>query len=192
VTAWITAAASVLVALLAGLLTYRNNQRLGLRQDQLARVNAQLEEFYGPLLALSQASNRAWLAFRRRYRPGGPYFDGTETEADRNNWVHWMREVFIPTNRRIYEIIVTKAHLLDDDEMPPCLLDLCAHVAGYEAMVKRWDKGDTTELTSLLNHPSEPFLQYVSESFARLKHLQQELLRSNVVRNSRRGRGVGW
>jgi hypothetical protein len=38
----------------------------------------------------------------------------------------------MPANRTIHELIVTKTHLLDDDEMPAVLLAFLAHVSGYE------------------------------------------------------------
>ena len=33
-----------------------------------------------------------------------------------------------------YEIIINKAHLLIEGEMPQCLLDFCAHKAGYDVV----------------------------------------------------------
>jgi hypothetical protein len=49
-----------------------------------------------------------------------------------SEWIAWMRTVFMPANRTIHELIVTKTHLLDDDEMPAVLLAFLAHVSGYE------------------------------------------------------------
>jgi hypothetical protein len=179
VPALITAAASVLVAVLAGLLTYRNSRVLGMRQDRLARLNAQLEELYGPLFALAQASAAAFAALRERHEHGRVYGSGTElTDEQRQVWTQWMTTVFMPMNRRSYEIIVTKAHLLDGDEMPQCLLDFCAHVAGYEAIVGRWDNGDYSTVGSLLNHPGDPYVEHLRETFGRLKRRQQQVLRS--------------
>ncbi|GAA4427898.1 hypothetical protein ACFQV2_38010 [Actinokineospora soli] len=174
--AWIAATASVLVAVIAGVLTYVNSRRLSARQARLDRVNSQLEEFYGPLYALSEAGGSAWKAFRAKHRPGGAYFDGGESEEDRVEWVRWMSSVFMPINRRMYEIVVTKTHLLDDVDLPPCLLDFCAHVAGYEAVVRQWELGDTSSPTSLLNHPGEPLRVYLKTSYLRIKDQQQKLL----------------
>lgn len=175
--ALITAIASVLVALVAGLLTYRNSRKLGVRQDQLARLNAQLEELYGPLFALSQASTAVFTAFRERHEHGPAYVPGAELTAEqREVWAQWMTTVFMPINRRSYEIIVTKAHLLEGDEMPKFLLDFCAHVAGYEAVLQRWEDGDYSDVGSLLDHPGEPYLHYIRDSFVTLKKRQQALL----------------
>jgi hypothetical protein len=38
--------------------------KLAQRNDRLERLNRQLSEFYGPLLALTWASDQSWQAFR--------------------------------------------------------------------------------------------------------------------------------
>jgi hypothetical protein len=177
-TAWITAAASVLVAVGAGLLTYRNARRLHQQQAQLERINAQLGELYGPLLALAATSDAAWQAFRGVFRPDS-YFavSGQDlSDEERMAWVRWMKIVFMPANRRAYELIVTKAHLLTGQDVPKCLLDFCAHVAGYQVVVDQWENGDYSRLTSFIDHPRKAYLDYIAESFVELKRRQQELL----------------
>ncbi|HEU5471806.1 MAG TPA: hypothetical protein VFV67_14240 [Actinophytocola sp.] len=178
-TAVIAAVSSVLVAVLAGLFAYLNSRAASVRQDRLARVNAQLEELYGPLFALSQASNAVWRTFRERHRFGMVFVPAAElTEEQRQVWVRWIRDVFLPMNRRAYEVIVTKAHLLEGEEMPRCLLDFCAHVAGYEPVVRGWEDGDIAEIGSIVDHPGSTYLDYVRETFATLKKRQLELLRA--------------
>ena len=173
----ITAIASVVVAFVAGLFAYRNSRNLSLRQDQLVRVNTQLEEFYGPILALTEASNAVWVAFQERHEHGRAYFTDAPLSAEqRDVWTHWIRTVFMPMNRRVFETIVTKAHLLEGDEMPDCLLEFCAHVAGYEAVVKRWEGGDYSAISPLLEHPGQDFLDYARESFVALRKRQRTLL----------------
>jgi hypothetical protein len=173
----ITVVGSVLVALVAGLVAYRNNKRLTTRQDQLTRVNAQLEELYGPLYALSQASSTVFAAFQQRHPHGGSFVRGASlTREQVDVWVQWMQTVFMPLNRRVFETIVTKAHLLEGDDMPQCMLDFCAHVAGYEALIKRWEDEDYRAIGSLLDHPGQAFDRYIKESFATLRARQRTLL----------------
>jgi hypothetical protein len=178
VTAWITASISVLVAVGAALLAHRNAMQLHQRQGQLARVNAQLEELYGPLLALGTANNAAWAAFRSVFRPDSHYaVSGQDlTEDERSTWLRWMKIVFMPNNRRAYEIIVSRAHLLTGSDVPRCLLDFCGHVAGYEVVVAQWEQGNYSQLTSYIAYPGNAYLDYIAESFAQLKRQQQELL----------------
>ena len=59
----------VVAAVLGYFVTYGTNLRLAQRKDRLERINQQLSEFYGPLLALTQSSGQSWQAFRKRYRP---------------------------------------------------------------------------------------------------------------------------
>jgi hypothetical protein len=59
----------VVVAIIGYFVTYRTNLSLAQRNDRLERINRQLSEFYGPLLALTRSSDQSWQAFRKRYRP---------------------------------------------------------------------------------------------------------------------------
>jgi hypothetical protein len=178
VAAWVTAVGGISVALVAGLFAYFNSRRSSERQARLDRVNRQLEELYGPALAHAHASATAWLVFRSNYRPGGYFFepDAALSDEERNAWVAWMKFVFMPSNRAIYQLIISKTHLLDDDDMPPPLLAFLAHVAGYEVTLAAWAEGDYSQLTSLINHPGGSFQEYLANSFSKLKRRQQLLL----------------
>jgi hypothetical protein len=59
----------VVVAVIGYFVTYRTNLSLAQRNDRLERINRQLSEFYGPLLALTRSSDQSRQAFRKRYRP---------------------------------------------------------------------------------------------------------------------------
>jgi hypothetical protein len=66
--------------------------------------------------------------------------------------------------------------------VPSCLLDLCAHVAGYETVLERWRKGDFDPLdfrdnTSVINYPAAELARYVEAAYVELKREQAELLR---------------
>jgi hypothetical protein len=75
---------SVLLALGGYLATYTYNLKLAQRKDRLDRVNQQLSELYGPLLALASSSGACWTAFRQRYRPNGlSFWDSEPTPAPR-------------------------------------------------------------------------------------------------------------
>jgi hypothetical protein len=94
-------------------------------QAQLARVNAQLSEFYGPMHATFQANRIANLRFVESVRPGSPNFFKPNLPAQADElelWRLWVTKVLQPGNKKIYGIIVDKAHLLIDDEMPKALL----------------------------------------------------------------------
>src|SRR5581483_3044179 len=79
-------------ALFGYFVKYATDIRLAQRNDRLERINRQLSEFYGPLLALTRASDESWQAFRKRYRPGaGSYWkaDPPLTAEDALVWRLW-------------------------------------------------------------------------------------------------------
>lgn len=174
----VTTTVTVLLAFLGYLITYLNNLRLSQRAARLERVNRQLGELYGPLFALTHASNIAWLAFRSQYRPGRDYFGEGEppTDEELKAWRLWMSTVFMPNNLRMYEAIQTKSDLLIESEMPDCLLALCAHVTAYQAVMKKWENDDFSEHTALVEYPTRSLLEYTRNSFQKLKVEQEKLI----------------
>jgi len=88
-----------------------------------------------------------------------------------------MRVVFTPSNRRVVQLIEDHSDLLDDDDMPQVLLDFCAHVAGYEVTLNKWDHGDYSVLTSLINHPGTALSEYAPSTFASLQARHSQLIR---------------
>lgn len=174
-------AVPALVAVAGFFAAYARNLRIAQRKDRLDRVNRQLSELYGPLLALVSGSTRSWDAFRSRHQPYVAAFwdqDHPPSEQEAHAWRVWMTEVFMPLNARMEELVVTKADLLESSELPPCLLDLVAHVASYRAIIAQWHAGDVTENRAPLNFPGAEVHAYAEACFASLKALQQELLAS--------------
>jgi hypothetical protein len=90
-------------------------------------------------------------------------------------WRRWMKQVFMPLNEKMEQLVITKADLLDSPKMPDCLLDLVAHVEAYRVVIAKWNAGDFREHKSLINFPRE-VLQYAQDRFAVLKDEQQQLL----------------
>jgi hypothetical protein len=169
-----------LVAVVGYLITYRNSLRLSQRKDRLDRVTRQLSDFYGPLFATASAGKASWLVFRRQCRPGGSFWDKPgppPTPDETAAWRLWMTTVFMPLNRRMSDAIVNHADLLDEERIPDLLLEVCAHVAGYEAVLKRWEEGDYAEHTPPINFPADELLAYAQDGVRRLKSEQQQLLK---------------
>ncbi|PRX98103.1 hypothetical protein [Allonocardiopsis opalescens] len=160
--------------------TYINGLRLAQRQERLARVNRQLSDLYGPLFALSESSRRTFDAFKERHaRPGGvsPFAHETPpTEEELAEWRLWVTTVFLPNNRAMRDLVVRHADLLTEAEMPPLLLQLCAHVSGYEVTAARWAQGDYAEHLSVVWFPTDELGPYAREEFSKLKREQERLL----------------
>ena len=166
-----------MLALIGYLAKYLNDLRLAQRKDRLERVNRQLNELYGPLFALSRASTIAFEAFQARYGRTSIWSD-QPTEEDMKTWQLWMTEVFMPHNNRMQETVIENAELLDESEMPECLLNLSAHVLTYKTVLKRWDAGDFSEWWSVVSFP-KGILEYSKNAYSRLKARQLELLGSS-------------
>jgi len=174
----VTAAVTVVVALTSYLITYWNNILLSQRAEQLNRINKQLSEFYGPLYSLVAAGNQAWTAFRKKYRSDIPYFGGSPppTDEDLEAWRLWITTVFMPQNLQLYELVISKADLIIESDMPDCLRDFCAHVASYRVVLKKWENQDFSEHRPIINYPGKSLAEYSYRSFTDLKRRQAELL----------------
>jgi len=177
----------VVVAVIGYFVTYRTNLGLAQRNDRLERINSQLSEFYGPLLALTRSSDQSWQAFRKRYRPGGGSFwksDPPLTVEDAAAWRLWMTTVFVPVHQQMMELVLNRAHLIEEPDMPSYLLTLCAHVNGYQAILKEWETGEISiereDNLSIVNFPGDELAAYAATAFSRLKAEQAELLGSTA------------
>lgn len=167
----ITASASIIVAVLAFLLTQQAQLRQERRQARLARINSQLRELYGPLNTLVDSNERVWDSLRSSFLPPQSERDPA---VDSSEWRKWRDEVLIPTNRRMRDLITENADLIIESEVPHSLGDFCAHVLALEVSVL--EEGEGVRRRALIGHPGDEFVFYVHSSFARLKREQNELL----------------
>ncbi|MFD9518643.1 hypothetical protein [Streptomyces sp. NPDC059979] len=160
--------------------TYLNGLRHAQRQERLARVNRQLGEFYGPLFALTEANSHIFAAFlEQNARPDGrsPFAHETPpSDEELAEWRLWVRTVFLPNIRAMRDLVLGHADLLSEPEMPPILLQLCAHVSGYEITTARWEQGSYDQHLSVVAFPSEEIAAYARDGFAGLKREQARLL----------------
>jgi len=99
-------AAAVIGSAFAVILNRRRDRLLA----QLDFVNDQLRYFYGPLLALTAASERAWKVFSRQYITEGAqdFWDHNPeyapTREARAAWLDWVMNILIPNNKRMVEL----------------------------------------------------------------------------------------
>jgi hypothetical protein len=156
---------------------------LARRKDRLDRINCQLSDLYGPLYALSKTGDHVWLSFRSRHRPylGSFWADSLVSDTDAEAFRLWIRSVFMPLNRQMVDLVVNRADLLEGTKIPECLLELCAHVSSYEALLRQWEKGDFTAYEPIVNFPGHDLLKYAEQEFCRLKQEQDTLLRTQRI-----------
>nr|WSW69060.1 hypothetical protein OG461_24280 [Streptomyces sp. NBC_00995] len=176
----ITVVVTIALAFAGYVATHLNGLRLSQRQERLARLNRQLSDFYGPLFALTEANSRIFGAFmERNARPDGssPFAHETPpSDEELAEWRLWVRTVFLPNIQAMRDLVIKRADLLREPEMPPILLQLCAHVSGYEITVARWEQGSYDEHQSVVPFPGEEIAAYARHGFTHLKRRQGRLL----------------
>jgi amino acid transporter len=169
---------TILVALVSYLATFISSIILARRRDKLDLVNRRLNEFYGPLYVASQAGN---IAYRSLLKKQGKTQSFPILDSEMKEWMLWMTTIFMPLNDEREKIIIKKAYLIVEEQMPQCLLDFVTHVVGYKAVIAKWAEGDYTERRSTIGWPPE-FDAYVERSYAALKAQQTLLLHSHAWR----------
>ena len=169
---------TILVALVSYLATFISSIILARRKDKLDLVNRRLNEFYGPLYVASQAGN---IAYRSLLNKQGKTQSFPILDSEMKEWMLWMTTIFMPLNDEREKIIIKKAYLIVEEQMPQCLLDFVTHVVGYKAVMAKWAEGDYSERRSTIGWPPE-FDAYVERSYAALKAQQTFLLHSNTWR----------
>jgi hypothetical protein len=165
---------TIILALVSYLATFMSAQVLARRRDKLELVNRRLNEFYGPLYVASQVGN---IAYRSLLQKQGKTQSFPIRDDEMKEWMLWMTTIFMPLNDIREKIIIEKAALIVEEQMPQCLLDFVTHVSGYKAVLAKWSGEDYSERRSTIGWPPE-FDRYVARSYATLKAEQSYLLHS--------------
>lgn len=173
---------TILLAFTGYLVTYWGNRMMARRMAHLQLVDRRLNEFYGPLYVASRAGN---IAYRSLLQKQGKTQCHPIAPNERKEWMLWMKTIFMPLNNIREKIIIEKAHLIIEEEMPYCLLEFVTHVVGYKAVLAKWAEGDYSEMRSTIGWPPE-FDRYVERSYAALKAEQMRLIHSTATRLYRR------
>ena len=169
-------ALSILLAFVGYLATFLSARMLARRMDKLELVNRRLDEFYGPLYVASQAGN---IAYRSLLQKQGKTQSFPILDSEMKEWMLWMTTIFMPLNDIREKIIIEKAYLVVEEQMPHCLLDFVTHVVGYKAVLAKWSEGDYSERRSTIGWPPE-FDIYVERSYAALKAKQTSLMHNSL------------
>jgi hypothetical protein len=169
---------TILLAFAGYLMTFLSARMLARRRDKLKLVNKRLNEFYGPLYVASEAGN---IAYRSLLSRQGKVKSDPILDSEMKDWVLWMTTIFMPLNDIREKIIIEKAYLIVEEQMPQCLLDFVTHVVGYKAVLAKWADGEYSERRSTIGWPPE-FDLYVKRSYAALKAEQTSLMHSATWR----------
>ncbi len=167
---------TIVLAFAGYLVTFLSTRMMARRADRLRLVNERLNAFYGPLYVASRAGN---IAYRSLLKKQGKTQSFPILDSEMKEWMLWMTTIFMPLNDVREKIIIEKAHLIVEEEMPVCLLDFVTHVVGYKAVLAKWSEGDYSERRSTIGWPPE-FDVYVERSYRALKAEQTRLLHSGA------------
>ena len=162
---------------------------------QLKLINAQLNDFYAPLLSLTRASNILVIAFaKEQKRSHHSFFDlddgdhqSIPTLENLLSWKRAMKETFLPMNDQREKLVVERAALILGDIFPLQLSQMLAHTREFRSVMASW-KDQTSQQTwqAFVQHgkyafrPSIPFpakelLAYAEESYKKLIDRKQQL-----------------
>jgi hypothetical protein len=169
---------TIILAFIGYMSTFLSARMLARRRDKLRLVNKRLNEFYGPLYVASEAGN---IAYRSLLKKQGKTKSFPILDDEMKEWMLWVTNIFMPLNDAREKVIIEKAYLIIEEQMPRCLLDFVTHVVGYKAVVAKWAEGDFSERRSTIGWPPE-FDAYVESSYAALKAEQTRLLHSYTWR----------
>ncbi len=92
------------------------------------------------------------------------------TKEKRDKWIKYMLNIFKPYHEKLEKLIYEKQYLVEDKKMKQLLERLLFHINGYKIVFKQWEEGDYSQLTSVINFPSE-INQYTKEKIITLEKL---------------------
>ncbi|MCK4760611.1 MAG: hypothetical protein KAW12_00330 [Candidatus Aminicenantes bacterium] len=169
----------VVLALCGYLYTYFSGKKQEQRKNRLERINRQLDDFYGPLLAIVQSSQQAWENFIRKYDDNPDFYKQEHNPSPEQvaEFHNWMKTVFLPNNEKLHEIIVNNTSLLIEDKMPKILLDLMAHIMEFRINFEARKDKHAEVAESRSKYRGQPLLKYCEKRFKELKTEQLELIK---------------
>ena len=174
-------AMTVFFAVIGYISTALHTLRAQQHRGRVERVNQQLRELYGPLLACVTASKASYDAMLSQAKR-----DGIEPEKFRQRmranpsgpaaaaYREWVKAVLMPLSEQAARRVIDRADLLEGSGMEPHLMQLVAHVSAYKVVMARWAEGSTTDF-SAMPYP-DGILDWINESYAMLKQRQADLL----------------
>lgn len=171
------AGVSVALAIFAYLLNVRSEAIKAKHSAELEWVGLQLRDLYGPLFVLAEENERTWRAFRSAYLPPIAERRGTNelTDAQQDLWRKWVTVAFLPSARRMRDIILQHGHLFIGSEIPETVLEFCSHVTSYEMLTTDWSSG-LSDGSPIVRHPGDAFIKYITHSYQTLR-TTHEILR---------------
>ena len=173
---------TIMIPVVLAFIAYFNSMRLERRKNRLERINKQLNDFYGPLLATVKANNYAWKNFKKKYLEGQDEKRGfvakyNPNENETREYYNWMKNVFMPNNELLYRIVVKKTSLLEDNDIPLPLLKLAIHILEARAEFNKSTPNQPININ--YEYPSKGLIAYCEKEFRKLKEQQSKLMKNS-------------
>jgi hypothetical protein len=174
--ALIAASVTVIGWMVNYLLSSNHERKRARLAAQLAHVEKQLAELYGPLAFLIYEGRATFedllQTVDRRYL----FIDNKPlSDAEVRMWLFWVDEDLMPRNAAIQALLSSKSHLIDAENLPESYVAFLDHYNSWRVTHSRWTKqGVEYSWHSKVNWPSE-FDADVLETFRRLKRTHAEL-----------------
>lgn len=146
-------------------------------EAQLAFVERQIEELYGPLAALLYEGRRTFLDLLQSLGRKYVFFEDCPLPpAELKTWLFWAEAEFLPRNDQIKTLLKTKAHLIVGPGFPESYVSFLDHCNSWAVHHRRWkEDGTPYSWRSKVNWPTE-FEREVLATFLALKARHAQLL----------------
>ncbi|SAK69777.1 hypothetical protein AWB80_03607 [Caballeronia pedi] len=184
--AWSKLFFGLLKSFIAAIAGYFLHSLVDHRQDQVKRVDSQLNVVYRPLRAELLENTRTWEIFHKAHFPDRlVFFDGgVRTVDDIKVWRNYIQTTAQRSNERMSDLISNKVALLVDGRIPNVFAIVIAHTENYKVTIAGWEKSTpdkpafftASANTSGVNFPSLDDLQpCVDKQIEILEKTQHEL-----------------
>ena len=184
-------------AVFAWVVDQRAGRQQERRQRELALIERQLRELYGPLFSIVSSSKKIYEAFHAQAtgvaaRVGKTYSftdfnDGAVTPEVAVLHRRWIRVIMVPQWEEIERCIRDNGDLVIEPNFPDAFAQILTHIASWRLLVESWVP---LQDSNLHNRPEElkldrnfaaisfpkAYQEYVSEAYARLRRRQSTLL----------------
>ncbi|HLY10644.1 MAG TPA: hypothetical protein VKW04_15180 [Planctomycetota bacterium] len=109
------------------------------RNEELLRVERQLDELYQPLLALVRESHASVQDFMKT-QLGRDWIFPLEKDEEVKLWLEKAEGDLMPRNERMVALIRAKRDLVDGPDLPPSWKALLEHQDGWRALHEKWKR----------------------------------------------------
>lgn len=145
----------------------------------LEHIQAQIEQLYSPLLSLVQYARIMRALKKERLKLEKERQQANEVKPEEYEKVerYFVEKYFLPLNTKIADLIKSKIHLIDSDEIPKSFLDFLKHQANYEGLHNLWkDEGIPSDMLPGVKWP-EDLEKEVEGSLQELRKSYNDYLR---------------